>query len=283
MGGVVETQRLQKYLADAGVASRRKSEIIIAEGRVAVNGQTVTLPGTKIDPSKDVVLLDGKPLDSACTLTYIMLHKPEGFVTTLSDPQGRPVVMDLLRKNLKADVSSVHPQKNGKFDASASINITAALPENLRLFPVGRLDYDSSGLLLLTNDGALAQALTHPRHAVRKKYAARLQGVPDQAALRSFRAGIILDGRRTARCGITVTRAINGKDAKDAFTLAYITLSEGRNRQVRKMCEAIGHPVLSLKRVAVGPLQLGKLPRGAWRYLTEAEKESLFRVCRYDE
>ena len=229
--------RLHKYLADAGLASRRGAEAMIAAGRAAVNGRVVTAPGVTVDPARDMVTLDGKPVKIGAALIYIMLHKPEGVITTVSDPQGRPTVMDLVQ------------------DAPG------------RVFPVGRLDYDSSGLLLMTNDGALAQTLTHPRHAAPKIYAARLRGVPDRESLRRFQTGLVIDGRRTAGCGIKITRILRDEN----ITLARITLREGRNRQIRKMCEAVGCPVLSLKRVAVGPVRLGGLPRGAWRPLTEAE------------
>lgn len=236
--------RLQKWLADAGAASRRKAEEMIAEGRVAVNGQTVTTLGAKADPGKDTVTLDGKPLKPENEPVYILLHKPEGVITSVSDPQGRPVVTNYV------------PQTGA------------------RLYPVGRLDYDSSGLLLMTNDGALAQALTHPKHAIEKKYAAKISGVPSGEALQKFRTGIVIDGKRTAPCEIRKVRVMKpGPDARQ--TLVNITLREGRNRQIRKMCEAIGHPVLFLKRVAIGPVKLGDLPRGAWRYLTAGELAAL--------
>lgn len=229
--------RLQKWLADAGVASRRKAEGWITAGRVTVNGLPVTALGAKADTERDMVALDGKPLTLQPVPVYIMLHKPESVVTTVSDPQDRAVVMDYI-----PDIG-------------------------VRVFPVGRLDYDTSGLLLLTNDGLLANALTHPRHAVEKIYIARLQGLPSKAALQAFRAGLLIEGRRTAPSGITVI--------KEASCTVRITLLEGRNRQIRKMCEAIGHPVVSLKRVAVGPVALGDLPKGQWRYLTEEEAATL--------
>jgi len=236
-----EEIRLQKYLADAGVASRRKSEELITAGRISVNDQIITQLGIKISPDKDTVALDGRVIRfTNPKLIYIMLHKPEGFITSVSDPYNRPVVMDLLR-----DISA-------------------------RLFPVGRLDYDSSGLLLLTNDGKLAQTLTHPRHSIPKTYIARLRGVPDRDGLRAFKEGLIIDdGPKTAAAQIKIL------DKKPTGCIVRITLREGRNRQIRKMCEAIGCPVLELKRVAMGPLKLGNLPRGKYRRLTAEEVKQL--------
>jgi len=235
--------RLQKYLADAGVASRRKSEVLIAKGRISVNGQIITQPGTKISPEKDTVVLDGKVIRANIKLVYIMLHKPEGFITSVSDPHNRPVVLDLVK-----DIS-------------------------VRLFPVGRLDYDSSGLLLLTNDGKLAQKLTHPSHSIPKTYIARLQGIPSKEGMQTFKRGIVIDdGPKTAPAQIKIL------DKKPPGCAASITICEGRNRQIRKMCEAIGCPVLQLKRISIGPLKLGSLSRGQFRHLTKAELEQLRSV-----
>ncbi|MCL2603711.1 MAG: rRNA pseudouridine synthase [Defluviitaleaceae bacterium] len=223
--------RLQKLLT--AVASRRKAEAYIADGRVTVNGAIAAL-GAKADPERDEILLDGQPVLRQSGHTYIMLHKPEGVVTTAHDPQGRRTVFDLL-------------------------------PKDTRLFTVGRLDYDSGGLLLLTTDGGLAQRLTHPSHEVKKTYIARINGLPDEAALAAFRSGLPIEGRKTSPCEITVIKKESG-DVR-----VRITLREGRNRQVRKMCDHIGHPVKSLKRVAVGELKLGDLPKGEWRNLTAHE------------
>ena len=235
-----EKIRLQKYLADAGVASRRKSEELITGGRISVNGQITTQLGVKISPDKDTIALDGKIIRSNTKLMYIMLHKPEGVITSVSDPYNRPVVIDLIR-----DIPA-------------------------RLFPVGRLDYDSSGLLLLTNDGQLAQILTHPRHSIPKTYVARLQGIPKKEGLRAFREGITIDdGPKTAPAQIKIL------EKKSTGCIVRITISEGRNRQIRKMCEAIGCPVLELKRVSMGPLKLGSLQRGKYRHLTKAEVKQL--------
>jgi len=233
--------RLQKYLANAGIASRRKCEELISKGKVSVNGQVVTALGTKVNPD-DKICYEGKLVKSNAKLVYIMLHKPEGVITSASDPHNRPIVLDFVK-----DI-------------------------NARLFPVGRLDYDSSGLLLLTNDGELAQKLTHPRHSIPKTYIAKLGGIPDAAALRAFREGLIIDeGAKTAPAKIKILKKI------PPGCNVQITITEGRNRQVRKMCEKIACPVLSLKRVTMGELKLGGLQKGEYRYLTKAEKILILR------
>ena len=235
-------ERLQKYLAEAGIASRRKSEEWIASGRVKVNGVVVTALGTKIDPQKDQVLFDDQPVViSGEKKIYLMLHKPEGYVTTAKEQFGRPAVLDLVR-----DVKQ-------------------------RIFPVGRLDYDTSGLLLLTNDGELTYRLTHPKYDVDKTYIAKLYGVPDDMDLQKFRRGVMVDGRKTRPAKIRILEI--EKDRR--FCTAEIILHAGKNRQVRKMCDAIKHPVAQLKRVATGTLTLGDLPKGAYRPLTEKEVQYL--------
>ena len=235
-------ERLQKYLAEAGIASRRKSEEWIASGRVKVNGVVVTALGTKIDPQKDQVLFDDQPVViSGEKKIYLMLHKPEGYVTTAKEQFGRPAVLDLVR-----DVKQ-------------------------RIFPVGRLDYDTSGLLLLTNDGELTYRLTHPKYDVDKTYIAKIYGVPDDMDLQKFRRGVMVDGRKTRPAKIRILEI--EKDRR--FCTAEIILHEGKNRQVRKMCDAIKHPVAQLKRVATGTLTLGDLPKGAYRPLTEKEVQYL--------
>ncbi|MDR2904025.1 MAG: rRNA pseudouridine synthase [Clostridiales bacterium] len=227
--------RLQKYLSEAGVASRRKSEEFILAGRVTVNGETVRTLGTKVDDAADTVLFDGAPVKKKEQFVYLMLHKPEGYVTTSKDQFDRPAVLDLLK-----DVKE-------------------------RVFPVGRLDFDTSGLLILTNDGELTYKLTHPKHNIDKVYIARLFGEPTAEELARFRGGVEIDGRTTAPASIEIIK----KDAR--FTSAKITIKEGRNRQVRKMCEAIDHKVAVLKRVATGKLFLGDLQKGDYRHLTKAE------------
>ncbi|MCL2708798.1 MAG: rRNA pseudouridine synthase [Defluviitaleaceae bacterium] len=233
-------ERLQKILSMAGASSRRAGEEMIAAGRVAVNGTVIKTPGFKADPAADVITLDGRKIAAVSSYAYVMLNKPEGVVTTANDPRGRQTVMDLV-------------------------------PKEPRIFPVGRLDFDTSGLLVLTNDGALAYALAHPKNMVPKIYVAKLRGVPDAESAEKFRAGLIINGRKTVKCGFEVTAEKNG-------CRALVTLTEGRNRQVRKMCAQIGHPVVKLKRVAVGPLRLGGLREGQWRILTPGEVKKL-RQC----
>lgn len=229
-------ERLQKFLAEAGVASRRKAEELIAAGKIKVNGKVVTELGTKIDPQKDEVLyLDKEVSKKEVEMVYIMLHKPEGYVTTAKEQFGRPGVMDLVR-----DVKE-------------------------RIFPVGRLDYDTSGLLLLTNDGDLTYKLTHPKHDVDKTYIAKLYGTPDDMDLQKFRRGVVIDGKQTKPAKMQIL------EKGERQCTAEIIIHEGRNRQVRKMCEAIKHPVAQLKRVATGDLTMGDLPKGKYRHLTPKE------------
>jgi len=234
--------RLQKILAQAGIASRRAAEKLIADGRVTVNGETVREMGTKADPSGDDIRVDGRRIKAAERLRYILLNKPAGVVTTRSDPQRRRTVIDLL----------------------------GGVREYV--YPVGRLDYDTEGLLLLTNDGDLAAALTHPRHGVERTYEARVAGMPDQVALERLRKGIPLDGKRTLPADVVLLN----KSGREGVLL--ITIREGRNRQVRRMCEAVGHPVDKLKRVKIGPLGDRMLRRGEWRDLTAAEVKTLKKL-----
>ena len=236
--------RLQKFLAMAGVASRRKSEELIAGGQVSVNGQVITLLGAKVSPSKDIVTINGKKVEIVQQKQYIMLHKPEGVVTTVTDPFGRPTVMDFI-------------------------------PGDVRLYPVGRLDADTSGLLLLTNDGDWAQKLMHPKNETQKVYTAIVNGVPSGESLRKFRKGIIIDGKKTAPALIKQEEILPIKGTKNQTTRLRITIHEGRNRQVRKMCEAIGHKIVSLKRIEVGTLKLGTLQKGKWRNLSSKEVRNI--------
>lgn len=227
--------RLQKYIADCQVASRRAAEILISEGKVTVNGSVVTEQGVKVDTETDIVEYNGKKLTPADEKVYIMLHKPEGYVTSNKDQFGRPDVAQLV-----ADIPA-------------------------RLFPVGRLDFDTSGLLLMTNDGDLAYKLTHPKHMIDKVYIARVAGKPDEAALGRLRAGVDIGDYKTAAAEAMLVRQRDG-----SFSVK-ITIREGKNRQVRRMLEAVGHRVLELKRVATGRLYLGELPRGQHRRLTGQE------------
>lgn len=230
--------RLQKYLAHCGAASRRACEAYIAQGRVTVNGRVVATQGTQVMPG-DVVCLDGREMRPEARKAYILYHKPIGEVCTASDPQRRPTVLDRFRD---------FPQ---------------------RLYPVGRLDFDSEGLLLLTNDGDLAQRLLHPSREVDKTYLARVNGDVPLDAIRRLRAGVPLDGRLTARAEV---RAIRRTGVE---TVLLVTIHEGRNRQVRRMFDAVGHTVLMLRRVQFGPLSLGGLKRGAWRELSDEEVTAL--------
>lgn len=233
--------RLQKILSSAGIASRRAAEKLIVEGRVSVNGETVTELGTRADPQKDDVRVDGRRVSRPRRL-YIALHKPRGYVTTRSDPEHRPTVLDLL-----------------------------GLEEYV--YPVGRLDYDSEGLLLLTNDGELAERLMHPRYGVEREYNVRLRGTPDHAALRRLQRGVVVEGRKTAPADVQLLETGRGAHADQA--VLSVVLHEGRTRQVRKMCEAVGHPVIRLRRVRVGPIKLGALKPGEFRQLTRGEVRQL--------
>jgi len=236
-------ERLQKVLSAAGVASRRTSEELIQQGRVSVNGQTVTTLGTKADPAIDEIRVDGRRIKPVQTLRYLLLNKPRGYVTTRTDPQKRKTVMDLL----------------------------GGVREYV--YPVGRLDYDSEGLLLVTNDGDLAAALTHPRHEVEREYRALVAGVPDQRALDRLARGIVLDGRRTAPAVVRLAPADRDVAAQSAVLL--LTIREGRNRQVRRMCEAVGHPVQRLTRVRIGPIRDDRLKAGQVRDLSADEVRAL--------
>ena len=238
--------RLQKIISQAGLASRRAAEKLIAEGRVSVNGETVHEMGTKADPGRDDIRVDGRRVKAAERPRYILLYKPTGYVTTRSDPQRRPTVVDLL----------------------------GGVREYV--YPVGRLDYDTEGLLLLTNDGELAARLTHPRHGVERTYEARVAGMPDEAAVERLRRGIPLDGRRTLPAEVSVLNKRRG----DRDGILSITIREGRNRQVRRMFEAVGHPVKKLARVGIGPLSDRGLKPGTWRELTAQELRVLRQTAR---
>jgi 23S rRNA pseudouridine2605 synthase len=234
-------ERLQKILSQAGVASRRASEQLMLEGRVTVNGVTVMELGTKAEPGKDDIRVDGRRVKLVEHHRYLLLNKPRGYVTTRSDPQRRPTVIDLLRGVREY------------------------------VYPVGRLDYESEGLLLVTNDGDLAARLTHPSHEVARVYEARVLGVPDAHDLDRLSRGLVIDGHRTAPAEVRLMPL--RRDTQTATLV--ITIHEGRNRQVRDMCDAIGHPVEHLRRVAIGPIRDAKLKLGHWRELNEKEVERL--------
>jgi pseudouridine synthase len=239
--------RLQKILSSAGVASRRAAERLMTEGRVTVNGQTARELGTRADPDRDDIRVDGRAIKRETRRLYFVLNKPRGYVTTRADPEGRPTVLDLL------------PQLHDY------------------VYPVGRLDYDSEGLLILTNDGELAAALMHPSHEVAREYHARVRGIPDAHATGRLARGVVLDGRKTAPAEVALVASGVGQHADQA--LLSITLHEGRTRQVRRMCEAVGHPVVRLRRVRFGPLSDPELKPGMCRPLTAAEVAALRRAA----
>lgn len=242
-GSAPTGERLQKVLAHAGVASRRHAEELMRAGRVTVNGIVARALGTRVDPARDDVRVDGAPVRGVTSHTYVLLNKPAGLVTTMRDPQGRRTVLDLLPPELVAR----------------------------RIYPVGRLDRDTEGLLLLTDDGALALRLTHPRYALAKVYEALVEGHPTAQTLAALARGVVLPGevRPTAPARAWVVR----RDG--AQTWIGLELHEGRNRQVRRMLDAVGHPVARLRRTRVGPLTLGTLPVGSWRHLTASEVAQL--------
>jgi 23S rRNA pseudouridine2605 synthase len=235
-----EMERLQKIMAQAGVASRRKCEELITAGRVKVNGVLVRELGYKADPMRDDIEVDGKKIAREQPV-YFLLNKPTGYITSVTDPQGRKTVLDLLK-----DVKE-------------------------RIYPVGRLDYDTSGLLLLTNDGTFANHIMHPRHELDKVYEAVVKGRVGGKALEMLRKGVMLDDGPTAPAEAELL-AYNSKQGTSVIRL---TIHEGRNRQVRRMCDMVGHPVIKLKRVQLAFLTLKGVPEGKYRPLTEAEVERL--------
>ena len=248
-------ERLQKIMAACGVASRRKAEEMIAAGRVAVNGVVVRELGTKADLDIDAILVDGKRIERANKLVYFLLNKPKGYVTTVSDPEGRPTVMDLLKKS-----TALRNSREADFSAQA------------RVYPVGRLDYASEGLLLMTNDGALAQKLMKAGSHVEKTYWVKVSGKPEEGKIARLRAGIMIeleDGRRVR------TSPAKIRLAEDAPNPWYeVTLIEGRNRQIRRMFEKIGHHVEKIRRVRMGPLKLD-VEVGKFRELKANEIDEL--------
>lgn len=235
--------RLQKILADAGLFSRRKAEEAIAEGRVKVNGNTVTALGTKADPQKDKITCDGKAV-LAKSKTYLMLNKPAGVVCTASDPEGRRVVTDIIEGI------------------------------NERLFPVGRLDYNTTGLLLMTNDGKFAQKMMHPSSKLVKKYTARVRGVASREVISKMRSGITLEGVKYRFHKVKVERT-TGKNS-----ILHIELAEGKKHHIKNLCKALGHPVIKLSRAAYGPLKLTSLGSGDYRHLSQKEVKALLSAAK---
>lgn len=236
--------RLQKYLSRAGVASRRAAEAMIVEGRVRVNGEVVTELGTRVDPETDRVVVDGRPV-APLEPVWIALHKPPGYVTTRSDPQGRPTVYDLI-------------------------------PDRLRgLFHVGRLDVDSEGLLLLTNQGDVAHRLLHPSYEIDREYEVLVDGVVSAESIERLLEGIELEDGRASTAAVERRKA-----PREGLSRLRVTLREGRKREVRRMFDALGHPVRRLIRRRYGPIRLGRLRRGEWRKLSRQEEERLERRTR---
>jgi 23S rRNA pseudouridine2605 synthase len=236
----MEMIRLQKYIADSGVASRRKAEELILQGSVKVNGNVVMEMGIKVGDS-DSVEVHGKVIKPESKKVYILLNKPSGYVTTVKDQFRRPTVLDLLKG------------------------------VNERVFPVGRLDYETTGLLILTNDGDFTHKMTHPKHEIEKKYLVIVAGTPTKEEISSFESGLEIEDYVTSPAKLKI---LNSKERNCTIE---VTIHEGRNRQVRKMCDAIGHPVLSLKRISLGKVTLGDLQEGNWRELTQNEVASLIK------
>jgi 23S rRNA pseudouridine2605 synthase len=239
--------RLQKVLAQAGAASRRGSEELIRAGRVQVNGDVVTAMGVQVDPDRDIVTLDGRRLCLPERKRYVKLHKPAGYLCVLRDDRGRPALLDLV-------------------------------PGAAGLHPVGRLDLDSEGLVLLTDDGAVTERLAHPRYGHSKEYLVLVEHTPRSATLRALRSGIDLPDGRTAEAEVEVLQHTQWGRARRGQCWLRIVLHEGRKRQVRRMCDAVGHPVRRLIRVRIGSIELGDLPVGAWSRLSRGEIRSLLAV-----
>lgn len=236
--------RLNKFLSQAGVVSRREADRLIREGRIEVNGQPVLDLGHKIDPEQDVVSVDGRKIRKQDKFIYVILNKPAGYLVTLKDPLGRPLVRDLLPPHLG------------------------------RLFPVGRLDYESRGLLLLTNDGELTFRLTHPRYEIKKAYLVKVSGEPNEESLSRLEKGVLLEGRKTAPAQVSLLRH------SPKTSLLRVEIHEGRKREIRRMIEMIGHRVIELERIEFAGLTLRGLKPGQWRYLRAGEVRKLKQAVR---
>ncbi len=236
-------ERLQKIISSSGIASRRAAEQLILDGRVKVNGRVVTELGTKADPERDAIKVDGRLINPKQPKTYIMLNKPAGYMTTLSDPEDRPTVKDLL-KGLKA-----------------------------RVYPVGRLDYNTEGLLLLTNDGDWAHVIMHPSFELPKTYLVKIKGILDRKDVEMLESGVYLEEGKTAPAKVRLVRK------EKANSWVEITIHEGRRRQVRRMFDRVDHSVIKLKRIKIGPLSLGTLVVGKYRHLTPSEVEALHEAA----
>ncbi|MGB7604389.1 MAG: pseudouridine synthase [Lutisporaceae bacterium] len=235
-------ERLQKIMAELGVASRRKCEELILQGKVKVNAVVVKELGVKADKLKDIIEVEGRALNNQTNKIYLMLNKPAGYITSTKDQFNRPAVLDL--------ISEVKE----------------------RIFPIGRLDFDTEGLLILTNDGDLTYKITHPSHNIDKTYRALVVGKIEQSDIDTFTQGIVIDGFKTSPAKLELLEIKNNNSLVD------ITIHEGRNRQVRKMCDAVNHGVIMLKRISIGKLKLGDLMKGHWRYLNEEEVKYLYSI-----
>ncbi|MEX0749685.1 MAG: pseudouridine synthase [Dehalococcoidia bacterium] len=242
-------ERLQKVRARAGHGSRRSAETLIASGRVRVNGETVTELGTQADPDVDRIEVDGRPVTVATERVYLAMNKPFGFVTTASDPQRRKTVMDLLPPGLPPHV-----------------------------FPVGRLDRDTEGLLFFTNDGEFAHRMAHPRFQIEKEYVALVEGRPDDPTLRQLGSGIVIDGEETAPARAELAPAPEGFEGRPQHSWVRLTIHQGRKRQVRRMFGAVGHQVRTLVRTRIGDVEIGRLAKGKTRRLTSSEVDALRKI-----
>ncbi|MCP4715957.1 MAG: rRNA pseudouridine synthase [Deltaproteobacteria bacterium] len=239
-------ERIQKLMARAGLASRRRSEQFIREGRVAVNGTVVTELGDKADWSKDTIEVDGCPLMQAQDKVYILLHKPHGYITSLNDPQERPTIAKLVDN----------------------------IPE--RIFPVGRLDYDTEGLLVLTNDGSFAHIMQHPRHNIKRTYLVKVKGLPSRRKIESLKKGMHIDGVKTNKVGLRLMKRTKQNSWFE------VVLKEGRYHQIKNMFKNAGHAALRIKRTRFGPLRLDDLPTGEYRFLRKEEIEEIKESGRLD-
>ena len=241
LGIVNEKMRLEKFLSESGIASRRDAKQYITAGRVSVNSERVLIPGTHIAPQQDEITFDGKPIRGKPKQIYLMLNKPAGYVTTVRDERGRPTVMALVR-----DISE-------------------------RIYPVGRLDLDTEGLLLMTNDGDFAHRILHPSHEIQKTYIAWVEGQPNRREIQRMREGIEIEE------GVVTSAKVDQTERREGQTQFKVVIHEGKKRQIRRMFHAIGHDVLHLKRIGIGSLSLGRLSIGKYRLLTPPEIESFDR------
>ncbi|OAA82827.1 pseudouridine synthase [Clostridium ljungdahlii] len=229
-------ERLQKYMAYCGIASRRKCESIILQGRVKVNGVTIKSLGTKIDDKIDIITVDNAEIEKESKTVYILLNKPTGYVSTVKDDRGRNTILDIVKVKE-------------------------------RIYPIGRLDYNTSGIIILTNDGEVYNKVAHPKMEKNKVYVAVIKGIPSKEDIEKFKNGVNIDGYITAKADFNILNINKSKNNSKVR----IKIHEGKNRQIRKMCDAIGHPVISLTRISIGNINVGNLEEGKWRYLNDDE------------